>query len=227
MDMRMIYVFGMAAIVLLFFGCTGGQPSGETGGTGTGGATGGTGAAGTGTGATGGTGAAGTGTGATGGTGTGATGGTGTPSGGTGGQDLSSMEWQALLALNQPVKCTFTYSDPQVGQSMNAVVYVKGENMREEATSGTGDTAVVIMKSKKIYMSSSQMNVPNCDWIVMEVNQSETGTTGTEQPQDPGDIENKVDYHCEPGTFGDEKFTTSGNTCTMEELMQAYGAAGQ
>lgn len=240
MEMKLMYVFGIVALVLLSLGCVGGnqQSQGTQGGTGQQGGQGATG----GTGDTGNSGAGGqTGNGSTGNGGgqTGGNGGTGgnglggTVTGGTGGtQDLTSMAWTQLVGLGQPVKCTFDFTSQ--GQTINAIVYVKGNSFREEMTTN-GSTITAIMKQNAtnnlVYMDSSMMTSQgmqtDCKWILFAsvINGSTTaGVPGEYTPTSPESIENKVDYKCEPGTFGNEEFDTSGKVCTIEEIMQSYGA---
>jgi len=220
MDMKTIYIFGIVALVLLSLGCVGGNQGGQgaQGGTGQGGGQAGTGGEG------------GAGTGGTGGTGGAGTGGTGTGGTGTGGQDLSTMAWGALIGLNQPVKCTFDYASE--GQNMHVTAYVKGSSFREEINTANGLMTAIIKQNATHYLMyidtsvmASQGMQTDCKWLLYSSG-IETGTSGISEdyvPTSPESIENKVDYACEPGSFGDEKFDTPGKTCTMEELMQGYG----
>lgn len=143
----------------------------------------------------------------------------------------------AMMAEGQPVHCTVTYSAG--GQTSTSEVWIKGQNMRSEATTSMeGETyeTVAIIKGDVVYVSgSSGMGMgteEDCDWIKMDnkrleecIPASEESTASEMDAYDYQETyeETPADYHCDYAAFGDEKFDTPGKVCDLtEELCSLY-----
>lgn len=176
--------------------------------------------------------------GATGGAGTSS--GSGTASGGSsGGNDFANWDFAAMQTLGQPIYCEVDYAE--TGFSGSYKMYMKGENIRVETTTnseGQMEAATTIMKGKKIYIQYSEPadmgNGVNCEWVYMDMDKIDScmpenteveGSTEVEKYEETPD-----NYHCEYGTFGDEKFTTPSvpSTCDLsQQLCDAYEAMAE
>ncbi|MEM4272631.1 MAG: hypothetical protein QXH30_03490, partial [Candidatus Bilamarchaeaceae archaeon] len=172
------------------------------------------------------------------GTSGGTSGGAGASSGGTqGGNDpFANWDFAAMTAMGQPVYCEVTYAE--AGFSCTYKMYIKGENMRVDATSFSGgeETAsTTIIKGKKVYMQYSEPaemgNGAECQWTYMDLNRIEACMPENAKAESSTDIgkyeEPPANYHCQYGNFGDEKFATPSipTSCDLsEQLCQAYEA---
>ena len=214
------------ALGLLVFGCTAPSGPGTSTTPGTAGGTGaGNQAAGTGTGAGAG---AGTGAGASAGTGTGA----GTGAATTGTTDLTGMAYTQLIALGIPVQCDMTTTSQ--GKSTTIKVYMNGASeVREEvpvdsssSAASTGCTKmIVILKGTVSYMGCEEGSLfgPSCQWLRMETTPSGGAQTSPVQQPDLGSVP-ATQISCVPWVYDASKFTVSGPTCTLQDLMGGYGA---
>jgi len=146
---------------------------------------------------------------------------TGGSTGGTtsGGTDAASIAtYTAAVASGLPMECIVT----QQGQT--TTIFIKGQKMFFTGTSGN-EQYEVISKDDYVYMKMSasmqqsfaQMN-KSCDWLKMG-GANETSSSGSSSPISPSDYEaSSAAWNCNLATFGDEKFATTGDICTMEDL---------
>lgn len=158
-------------------------------------------------------------------------------------EDLDTMSWAMLRAMNQPVKCTFEYNNKDSpDESYSGVVYMKGDNTRLEITfkvEGKDMTMVQITKGDTLYINADtlikemygeeQADELDCEWIKFT---SASEYQGNEAVTDYDDIEEEVHnptqpenvkYHCEVGTFGDDKFEIKGKVCSFDQLLGMTG----
>ncbi len=162
-------------------------------------------------------------------------------------QNLDEMTWAALMSLGQPIKCEYEYKAEE--GTTHGTVYIKGDNVRVEmdveytSPSEGPQHVVYISKEDGVYLKldkSMFKDAPedvdiDCEWIHYprrNVPQENTEVdTGVDTDVDAlesniRDPEMTVDYHCEVGNFGDEKFEPDGKVCTFEELLQMQMPAG-
>ena len=128
------------------------------------------------------------------------------------------------ISAGVPTECTINYADDT--QNIQIKYWILGDNMKLETTS-QGTNMVVITKNGDSYMAGDMMGVPDCNWIMFE-------DMGEEDYEDNDFDMETVDYSdyednalytidCQPAIFGNEKFDTPGNVCTMEDLMPDMG----
>lgn len=138
-------------------------------------------------------------------------------------ESLAGMTLSEIYALGTPIECDIKVKDVEGVETIK--MYIKGNNFREEMTVG-GVQMVTILKDEVLYTKMAQkeqmVGTPfeGCDWLKMEAK-------GTQQaPSGQGGVdvesleqENKIEMDCKPAIFGDEKFTTPGNVCSMSEII--------
>ncbi len=141
-------------------------------------------------------------------------------------QDLDALEFAELKALGVPIKCDIKVEDE--GKNSNIVIYIKGDNMRVEATGLDEEvegTFVEIIKNNEIYITGPQM-FHDCDWIKINIGESSNQQNSSGEENYGGvDVDEleamrgdaNVVYHCVEANFGDEMFDTPGNVCDMNQ----------
>lgn len=141
------------------------------------------------------------------------------------GTGLAGMDYAQLLALGTPVECTVKYSEE--GVTYSGKLYMKSGKTRFEGTTvSEGQTfdSVTIYKDETIYSSVSSTwgeMFEECDWLKI------SATPSQEEQQYQGTSEEKleeippVDFECHAAAFGDEKFATPGEACSLDELLAA------
>lgn len=158
-------------------------------------------------------------------------------------QNLDEMTWAALMSLGQPIKCEFE-SKTEDG-TLHGTVYLKGDNARVEMDLNSPTSTyygphhvVYIVKKDGIYFkleesmlggTSEEVDI-DCEWIHFPQENTDVDmgvdTDISALESNIRDPEMTVDYHCEVGNFGDEKFEPDGKVCTFEELLQMQMPAG-
>jgi hypothetical protein len=150
------------------------------------------------------------------------------------GSPFDSWDMQAMMEMGQPVHCTVTMNEE--GMSYTSEMWFKGENMRVETSTSSGGEAymgTVIIKNDVMYMSQQEGygmgEMEDCDWQMLDSKELEACMPESEEPTETGtfDVETyeatPSEYHCEYGTFGDEKFATPGKVCDLtQQLCDMY-----
>lgn len=156
------------------------------------------------------------------------------------GEDYSQMDFSELIELKTPLECVVTNEDG-TGSTMD----LKGGKIRiETALDPEYDYSydcqvlvqIVNVENYTSYMGCKE-NAPvfpgtDCDWYLIEADPSVWGGSET-YPEGSGPSEG-VDtnvlkqlppgsFFCVPGTFGDERFETPGNVCTIIDIMTGAG----
>lgn len=128
------------------------------------------------------------------------------------------------IASGKSVKCTVSSSDG--AETMEAVYWIKGEDMRGEMKFD-GQQSVFVQKDGVMYTSAEMFGAADCDWLSMDM------TAEGEEPEAVlGDDYQDFDYEqyednamyqvqCERAMFGNEKFEIKGKVCSMEEIFSA------
>jgi hypothetical protein len=144
--------------------------------------------------------------------------------------DLTEKNYEQIVALGIPVECEIMNLSGYVDTVGYPKIYIKGRNVRAEVTfgyEGQQFTALNMIKDGEIYMrvfreffeSSLGEFETDCEWIHID-----TGDTGLEvSPQVTEEALEKLeaaDMECVLGSFGEEKFQTTGKVCSMTEFMQ-------
>jgi hypothetical protein len=153
---------------------------------------------------------------------------------------FGDWDMQAMMAAGQPVHCTVTYTN--AGQSSVSEVWLKGQNVRSESTTTMeGETyeTTAIIKGDVVYVSGQQgMGMDeDCDWVKMDNKRLEECIPASDEPMaaEMGTYDYQdayetapASYECDYATFGDEKFSTSGNVCDLtEQLCTLYESMGE
>ena len=130
------------------------------------------------------------------------------------------------IESGKPTKCTISYSNPEMEESMNIVYWLKGEDMRMETTM-EGMSSVVVVKDEMAYtQANSMMGDTDCDWMSLDMSETteEEGPSeyGSEEDFDYAQYEDDSTYsvECSPESFSNSKFDISGKVCSMEDLME-------
>jgi hypothetical protein len=162
--------------------------------------------------------------------------GTGQQGTGTSAPDpLTISTYAAATAAGIPLECTAVVN----GETMK--YYVKGDNMLMSGTTG-GRPLTAVLKDDDVYFklssedkaSYTQMGL-TCDWFLMKGEDNETSTSGsgTGSGSEMTNVDTtsytgpNVKWSCQAGMFGDEKFSTPGESCTGEDLLNAMQAQYQ
>jgi len=161
-----------------------------------------------------------------------ATSATGTGTQGTGssqsGTDVLSINTYSLaVAAGIPLECTAIIN----GETTK--YWIKGDKMLISGTSG-GKAFTGVLKGSDMYVqlsaedkaSYTQMGL-TCDWFLFEGNESESSSSSVPSVDTTSYTSANVAWTCQAAAFGDEKFTTSGTACTMDDLMNAMQAQYQ
>lgn len=150
------------------------------------------------------------------------------PSTGTGTQGtvdpLTISTYSAAVAAGVPLECTAVVS----GETMK--YWVKGDKMLMSGTTG-GRPLTAVLKNNDVYMklsaedkaSYAQMGL-TCDWFLMKGEENETTSGGAMEPTSIDTTSYSgpnVKWSCSAALFGDEKFATTGKSCTGEDLLNA------
>jgi hypothetical protein len=153
--------------------------------------------------------------------------GTGTPATET--PDAASITtYGAAVATGIPLECT------AVMNQETTKFWIKGEKMYISGTQG-GRSFEGILKDNDMYMkltaedkaSYAQIGL-TCDWLLFKGDENESSSSASSIDTTSYEGPN-VKWSCTAGLFGDEKFETSGNACTGEDLANAMfpGGSGQ
>jgi hypothetical protein len=138
--------------------------------------------------------------------------------------DLTGKDYEALIALGVPIQCDVS---SVAGFETDATVYIKGEQARAEASfeyDGTTYSSVSVIKDDKVYVQVVDDYFgeleSDCDWIYISTDKDKEDASPSITADDLKDMD-AADFTCVIGSFGDEKFATSGNACTMAEFLSS------
>jgi hypothetical protein len=149
------------------------------------------------------------------------------PDTGSGSDDLSGMAYGALIGLGIPLECDITTTYESETTTMK--VYMKdSETMLMEVDVSSQNpecgTSLVMVKDNVAYMSCT--NGPiflDCDWYSVEMETTSGDATETYTAPDFSSVPSS-DINCVPWTYDESKFATSGEVCTMEDLIAGYAS---
>lgn len=137
-------------------------------------------------------------------------------------KQINSLE--DAVMQNVPLECTAKYS----GDITTEIKYwIKDKKIRTESEFN-GQKTIAIVKNNKVYIKNpGVITTPSgatCDWMVFEQNTT-SKPEAAEYSMTLEDYKNmaNIKVECKPAAFGDEKFETPGNTCTMEDLIPKMG----
>ncbi len=155
-----------------------------------------------------------------------------------GGLDMADMAYLELAALGQPVECDITTTTQ--GQTMVMKLRILGDSTYTEMDVPEMGKIISIQKRTASGLKSyTDMSGPmgamyamytegmNCNWLEADVEGSDASTEGvTQGTYAPSDLESIPSTHmdCRMGTFGEEAFATTGNTCTAQDIEDAMMA---
>ena len=138
--------------------------------------------------------------------------------------DLTGKDYGALIALGIPIVCDV---NRVADFETDATLYIKGENARAEAAfdySGTEYKSVSVIKDSKVYVQVigdyfGGMET-QCAWIYFETPEDRDQSSPTISDDDLRMLD-ASDFSCVVGAFGNEKFATPGEACSMSEFMKS------
>ncbi len=152
--------------------------------------------------------------------------------------EFGTWNMETMMLSTQPIYCTVDYTTGDfTGESE---MWIQGDLVRVETSSvsGTGEDYQMTMISTGDV--THLMNVEggyaipstggDCDWVSINLKELEACTPEGDEPagMEEYDFESSYDeaptsFHCEVGTFGDEKFQTTGTVCDLTtELCNIY-----
>lgn len=145
--------------------------------------------------------------------------------------DLSGLTYNQLLGRGVPLECDIV-SQTQTGTVTMKLYYDGSSKTRVEfessATTGRESCqrmAVVGQNrnSATIGCISGQAYIPNCDWLMMEFNQSDVEDVEQTYATPSGTPDYTslppTSYNCRPWIVDQNKFATPGRVCNFEDMM--------
>lgn len=136
-----------------------------------------------------------------------------------------------IIESGKPAKCLVKSTIE--GEAANLTYWFKDGKFRMEGSFMPGQNMLFIEKDETSYMEPSMLGgmETDCEWITSESLQEDDSYDAEDEDMDFDyeQFEDNTDYEviCDYVPFGDEKFDTSGKTCTMEEVMgMDFGAFG-
>jgi len=138
--------------------------------------------------------------------------------------DLTGKNYEALIALGIPIQCDVS---SVAGFDTDATLFIKGEQARAEASfdyEGATFSSVSIIKDQKVYVQViddyfGELET-DCDWIYVST-PDDKDSSSPSITDDDLKMMDAADFTCVIGAFGDEKFSTPGEACTMGDFMNA------
>jgi len=145
--------------------------------------------------------------------------------------EFDTWDLTTMMVSAQPIYCTVDYTEGDFTGSSK--MWIKGDMLRVETSSMTaGTTDEYMMTMISTGDTTYIMNVDggyavpstggDCDWISINVKELEACMPAGDEPEemDEYDFESSYDeapssFHCEVGTFGEEKFQTTGKVCDL------------
>lgn len=149
--------------------------------------------------------------------------------------DLSGLTYNQLLSRSVPIECDIT-SRTETGTVTMKMYYdgVSKTRVEFESSADTGRDscqrmAVIgnvnngVSSSASFGCISGQSYIPNCDWLMMEFNQSDVDDVEQTYTTPSGTPDYTrlppTSYSCRPWIVDQTKFATPGRVCNFQDMM--------
>jgi len=138
--------------------------------------------------------------------------------------DLTGKDYAALITLGIPITCDVG----SVGNfETDTILYIKGMNARAEVSFDHSDesyNSVSVIKDDRVYVKVVDEYFggieSECSWIYIETPEDKDDASPSISEDDLRMLDGS-EFTCVVGSFGDEKFATPGEACSMADFMKS------